>query len=68
MRRLNSQFTTKYLSEAGTRPENKDYFGFVEMEDGDADAAIEKLDNSSFGGRTLRVNEAKPRAPRQPRY
>jgi RNA recognition motif-containing protein len=43
-------------------------FGFVEMEDGDADAAIEKLDNSSFGGRTLRVNEAKPRAPRQPRY
>ncbi len=32
MRRLNSQFTTKYLSEAGTRPENKDYFGFVEMD------------------------------------
>jgi len=26
------------------------------------------LDNFSFGGRTLRVNEAKPRAPRQPRY
>ena len=39
-------------------------FGFVEMEDG----AIEALDNFSFGGRTLRVNEAKPRAPRQPRY
>ena len=32
-------------------------FGFVEMED-----------NVSFGGRTLRVNEAKPRAPRPPRY
>lgn len=32
MRRLNSQFTTKYISEAGTRPENKDYFGFVEMD------------------------------------
>ena len=43
-------------------------FGFVEMEDGDADAAIEALDHVSFGGRTLRVNEAKPRAPRPPRY
>lgn len=43
-------------------------FGFVEMEDADAEAAIEALDNFSFGGRTLRVNEAKPRAPRQPRY
>ncbi len=43
-------------------------FGFVEMEDADAEKAIEKLDNSSFGGRTLRVNEAKPRAPRPQRY
>lgn len=43
-------------------------FGFVEMEDADADKAIEALDNYSFGGRTLRVNEAKPRAPRPPRY
>ncbi len=43
-------------------------FGFVEMEDADAENAIEALDNFSFGGRTLRVNEAKPRAPRQPRY
>ena len=32
MRRKNSQFTTKYISEAGTRAENKDYFGFVEMD------------------------------------
>lgn len=39
-------------------------FGFVEMEDADAAAAIEALDNHDFGGRTLRVNEAKPRAPR----
>ena len=38
-------------------------FGF-----GEAQAAIEALDNYSFGGRTLRVNEAKPRAPRPPRY
>ena len=43
-------------------------FGFVEMEDSDADAAIEALYTVSFGGRTLRVNEAKPRAPRPPRY
>ena len=43
-------------------------FGFVEMEDSEAAAAIEALDNHDFGGRTLRVNEAKPRAPRQPRY
>ncbi len=43
-------------------------FGFVEMEDADAEAAIEALDNFSFGGRTLRVNEAKPRAPRPPRF
>lgn len=43
-------------------------FAFVEMEDPAASAAIEALDNASFGGRTLRVNEAKPRAPRQPRY
>lgn len=43
-------------------------FGFVEMEDADTAAAVEALDNATFGGRTLRVNEAKPRAPRQPRY
>ena len=43
-------------------------FGFVEMEDADVSAAVEALNESSFGGRTLRVNEAKPRAPRQPRY
>ena len=39
-------------------------FGFVEMEDEAANAAIEALENYSFGGRTLRVNEAKPRTPR----
>ncbi len=43
-------------------------FGFVEMDDPEATAAIEALDNSAFGGRTLRVNEAKPRAPRSPRF
>lgn len=43
-------------------------FGFVEMDEAAAEAAIEALDNQNFGGRTLRVNEAKPRAPRPPRY
>ncbi len=42
-------------------------FGFVEMENAEADAAIEALDGKPFGGRTLRINEAKPRAPRPPR-
>jgi RNA recognition motif-containing protein len=39
-------------------------FGFVEMESG-ADAAIEELDGKDFQGRRLRVNEARPRAPRE---
>jgi len=40
-------------------------FGFVEMEsDADAQAAITALDGQQSGGRTLTVNEAKPRAPR----
>lgn len=42
-------------------------FGFVEMDDVEASAAIEALDNSSFGGRTLRVNEARPKDVRGPR-
>ena len=43
-------------------------FGFVEMpDDGQGDSAIEALDGQNFGGRPLRVNEAKPREPR-PRW
>ncbi len=42
-------------------------FGFVEMEDAGALEAIQALDNHEFGGRTLRGNEAKPRAPSPPR-
>ena len=38
-------------------------FGFVEMEEGGEDA-ISALDGSDFGGRNLKVNEARPRAPR----
>jgi RNA recognition motif-containing protein len=40
-------------------------FAFVEMEsDADAQNAINKLHDSSFGGRNLAVNEARPMAPR----
>ena len=36
-------------------------FGFVEMETEAADAAIQALDGQEMGGRSLRVNEARPR-------
>jgi RNA recognition motif-containing protein len=40
-------------------------FGFVEMEsDADAQAAIAALDGQESGGRTLKVNEARPREQR----
>ena len=43
-------------------------FAFVEMVNADeANKAITALENSDFGGRTLRVNEARPRAPRPAR-
>jgi RNA recognition motif-containing protein len=38
-------------------------FGFVEMSEG-ADQAIASLDGAQFQGRTLKVNEAKPREDR----
>src|SRR5439155_26038681 len=39
-------------------------FGFVEMEEG-ADEAVTKMNGAMFQGRTLTVNEARPREPRQ---
>ncbi|MBC6428357.1 MAG: RNA-binding protein [Cellvibrionales bacterium] len=36
-------------------------FGFVEMNDSDAKAAIEALNDKDMDGRPLRVNEARPR-------
>ena len=36
-------------------------FGFVEMEDADASKAIDALNGQDFQGRTLTVNEARPR-------
>ncbi len=40
-------------------------FGFVEFDDDkEADAAIEKLNNSDLDGRTITVNEARPKEDR----
>ncbi len=38
-------------------------FGFVEMEDADAQKAIEKFDGYDFEGRPLKVSEARDRKP-----
>ena len=43
-------------------------FGFVEMDDADAAAAVQALDGKELDGRALRVNEAQPKPPRTPRY
>ncbi|MCB1903886.1 MAG: RNA-binding protein [Gammaproteobacteria bacterium] len=43
-------------------------FGFVEMSNNsEADAAIKGLNESSFKGRNIKVNQAKPRADRPQR-
>ena len=42
-------------------------FGFVEMAAEAAQAAVDALDGVEFGGRTLRVNEARDRGARPPR-
>jgi RNA recognition motif-containing protein len=42
-------------------------FGFVEMDDNEAQEAIEATDGTEMDGRPLKVNEARPRAPRPPR-
>jgi cold-inducible RNA-binding protein len=39
-------------------------FGFVEMSDADATAAINTLNGKTVGGRSITVNEAKPREDR----
>ena len=42
-------------------------FAFVEMaQDAEAKAAIEKLNDTDFGGRTIVVNEARPREEKAP--
>ncbi|MBS1723184.1 MAG: RNA-binding protein [Armatimonadetes bacterium] len=39
-------------------------FGFIDVADDQMDAAIEATNGQTFGGRTLTVNEARPREPR----
>lgn len=39
-------------------------FGFVEMEEDGADSAISALNGMMMGGRSLKVNEARPRESR----
>ncbi len=39
-------------------------FGFIEMENADADKAISELNGQDMGGRPLRVNEARERTNR----
>ena len=42
-------------------------FGFVEMEGDGAQEAIQALNGADFGGRTMKVNEARPRERRPER-
>lgn len=42
-------------------------FGFVSMNDADADAAIEMYNGKELDGRALTVNEARPQENRPPR-
>jgi len=44
-------------------------FGFVEMPDASAaETAIKSLNGTELNGRSVKVNEAKPRESRPPRY
>lgn len=43
-------------------------FAFVDMDDADADNAIKALEGHQMDGRALKVNEARPKAPRPPRF
>ena len=56
--------TVKLITDRETgRPRG---FGFVTMPDArEAKAAISGLSNSAIAGRSLRINEAKPRQPRE---
>lgn len=47
MRRTNSKFVTKYISEEGSLPVNRDYFGFAEMDNFACWAIAEGYDNDT---------------------
>jgi len=40
-------------------------FGFVNVDDAQVDAAVEAMNGKEFRGRSLTVNEARPRPPRR---
>ncbi len=40
-------------------------FGFVEIDEGNAQKAIDSLNGTNFGGRNLKVNEARERKPKR---
>jgi cold-inducible RNA-binding protein len=42
-------------------------FGFVEMQEADADRAIAALNGTNMGGRALNINEARPKVDRASR-
>ncbi len=39
-------------------------FGFIEVEDNDAAKVIEAMNGNELGGRSITVNEARPKTPR----
>lgn len=69
LRGLFSQYgeveSAKVITEQGTGRSRG--FGFVEMDTEAAEAAISALNGVEFEGRSLKVNEAKPRESRPPR-
>lgn len=53
MRRINSEFRTRYISEEGHKLTNRDYFGYVEMDDFACYVLADSLDGE------LEINSAK---------
>ncbi len=53
MRRINSEFQTRYMSEEGQKLSNRDYFGYVEMDDFACYVLADSLDGD------LEANSAK---------
>lgn len=47
MRKLSSKFATKYISEAGSKKKNKNYFGFVELDEFACWAIAESYDQDN---------------------
>ncbi len=50
---------TRIITEKGTGRSKG--FGFIEVEDADAEKMISSMNGAEFGGRPLIVNEARPR-------